>query len=789
MCTLCSFEITDALHIIEEKPFCCRGCSAVYHILQAKNELHLGINHPLLKEAHRFGLISNQELIYKIEEKESLEKESFSKLLGEIEGLFCPSCATLIQLALGGQKGIYKVVVDYPTDLVSITYDPFQISKETIINLIATLGYSYKTLEENEEKKNTLFTEFIVALISSLNVMMFTTPLLFPFAIDGDDHNQTFAIGALLLSLPALLYSAYPIYKRAYTQIKWGVIATETLATTAIFSASLLSFYQIVNDRYQVYFDTITVLVTFLLLGKWLERKAKMSSKLAFQRIFRAIPRKGRLVTEGIEKFIPLKEAKVGDLFLVLKGEKIPLDGIVEEGEGSVDESLMTGESTPLHKVINSPLIAGSILLEGKLYFRSTALEKSSLIYKIVELIEGEMEKKREINNPLEKIVSYIFPLVISISFFSIFINYFLVNTVEESLMAAISVLLIACPCAIGIAIPFVESTLIQKFSELGALVKNRAIFEKLTQVTDFVFDKTGTLTNGKYQLQTDFNKISDEHQSLLKGLTAHSLHPISKAIFNSISIEGTLFKITQEVIGRGVLGSYQETNYYLGSTSFAHEHGVYPNSLSNVHFFKENELIVSLFLGDTLRPDAQLLIHELQKDYALTILSGDHLPKVEEVAKTLNITNFYANQSPLEKQQIIQSLKKEGKTVVMVGDGINDAPSLSSSDIAISLVSATDISIHVSDLLLTKDQLTTIPKLISLAKKGKKIVNQNLFFAFFYNLALIPLAAMNSLTPLLATIAMVLSSLLIILNSKRVANQEESCQDLEPLKMGLEHV
>lgn len=772
-CSLCEEPLAKNGIFEKENLFCCHGCMAVYNILESQSQLHQKQDHPLLKQAIHYGLISNPDFITKIKSKETTGQSL--KWVIEVEGMWCPSCADLIRLVLGGEKGIDRCFVDYITDLASIQYHPEEISKEKIQKIIASLGYSGRELKDTQGKStvNRLNLRCAIAAFSALNVMMFTYPLYTTyFDYDAEGMKALLAWISLALTLPVLLYSAMPIFKRFWVQIKQGVLAMETLATLGIFSALILSFYEMARSTYHVYFDTITVLITFVLLGKIIESKAKFSSKEALLRLHHALPRKGRKVFPNGEcHFVPLKEINLQDAMAVYSGERIALDGIVIEGEGSCNESVLTGESIPIFKRKGDPVLSGTILETGSFKFQVTKEETTSTLHKILHLVEQEIGQKTAYTRAADKIVKWFTPLVLFIAFFSILGAAITGIPFLEALARGISVLLIACPCAIGIAAPLVESKMIHRFAEKGALVKNRSLLALLPKITHFVFDKTGTMTEGRFQVLQGLQELTEKEKSLVKGLATQSLHPIAKAITEALGKTPTApFQQIHEIAGRGMRGECEEGIYYLGSLRFAKEKGHAINEPSNpgttVYFFNETGVISTLVLDDVVREDALAMLNALQGKKIL--LSGDHEKPVQALAKILPFDSWHSECSPLEKQEYIRKLKEKSHFVAMMGDGINDAPALAKADVGISVVSATDISIQVSDLLLTSDRLLLLPKLIAIAKKGNQLIHQNLFWAFFYNVLGIGLAAFGLLTPLFASFAMIISSFMVLLNAKR---------------------
>jgi heavy metal translocating P-type ATPase len=779
LCSLCEEPILRNGIFENERVFCCHGCQAVHNILESQSQLHQKKDHPLLKQAVQYGLISNPSLIEKIRAQEASSCGQSLKWIGEIDGMWCPSCGDLIRLVLGGQRGVICCYVDYATDLAQVQYDPQKTSKEKIQKEIANLGFCCIEFQDHKDKRinDRLNLRWAIAAFFALNVMMFTYPLYTTyFDSDAEGMKALLAWISFALTLPVLLYSGVPIFKRCWVQIKQGVLAMETLAGLGIAAALLLSFYEMARASYHVYFDTITVLIAFLLLGKIIESKAKFSSKEALLRLHHALPRKGRKVfSETERRFIPLKDVQIGDLMAVYSGERVPLDGIIVEGEGSCNESVLTGEPVPIFKHKGDLVLSGALLETGSIQFQAVSQEKNSTLHRILDLALQEIGQKTPYVRAADHIVKWFTPCVLAIAFFAILGAALLGYPFLEAFARGIAVVLIACPCAIGIAAPLVESQIIHRFAEKGALVKNRALLALLPKITHFVFDKTGTITEGRFQVLQGLDILTEKEKQALKGLCKESTHPIAKALHEALpSIASAPFFKIREIAGRGMEGENGEGAYFLGSRRFIQEKGhpiLTPSEKgSTVYFFNDTKLLSTLLLGDTVRTSAKEMLEALNAKKIL--LSGDHTSAVAALARTLPFDEWHAEYSPLDKQEYVRQLKEKGFLVAMIGDGINDAPALAKADAGISVVSATDISIQVSDLFLTSDRLTLLPELIVIAKKGSRLIRQNLFWAFFYNVLGVGLAAFGLMTPLFASFAMIISSLIVLLNAKRLSNQ-----------------
>jgi heavy metal translocating P-type ATPase len=789
-CVLCQTPVAlKKSYRDQDNVFCCAGCQAVYQILFTKQALENYKTHPLFQQALKSGLIANPLLLEEVrlsQEMESTEEE-VQKLHLEIQDMWCPSCAMVIRLILLREKGIRKCAVDYATDLASIEYCPQLISSDRILRIIKKLGYSPSFLQDPRQEKvsRSLSLRFTIGAFFSVNIMMFAYPIYASYFYDDmEGYPELFGWLSLLGSIPVLTYSGWPIWRRFYTALRVGIWGMEALVFIGVLAATGLSIYELLQGSPYVYFDSMTVIIVFVLLGKIIESKAKFSAKDSLVKLMRALPRRGRKrFDNGEERFVSLKEIEPNEIIVVMNGEKIVLDGTVIEGEGACDESLMTGESLPTLKKMGSQVLAGTILQQGYLIIKVTATREETALYKIIEMVEQDIEHKSNYVRAADKVVKWFVPIVILLALFTA--GYCLLFSIQDgsqtvmqtAIIRAVSVLLISCPCAIGIAAPLAESYVLNAIAKLGAIVRNRGCLPFLGKETVFVFDKTGTITEGKFVVISGTENLTFEQKKCLKGLSARSIHPIATAINTSLLCPAANFNSIEEVIGMGMKGLIENVVFLLGSKDFLRAQGVLFESMDNkisesvqshVYFAMDGQCLTSISLGDRIRKDAINLLQSLGHVKTL-LVSGDSKETVEAVAKACQFDEWHFSCHPLQKRELVDTLRKNGEIVAVMGDGINDAPALTSAHIGIAVVSATDISIQVSDLLLTTDKLQTIITLREIAIKGRTIIKQNLFWAFFYNCIGIGLAMAGVLSPLFAAFAMIISSVVVLFNAQRV--------------------
>lgn len=765
LCELCATACSER--------FCCPGCRAVFTVLQAKDELKNYRQSAVFQQALRSGLISNSALLQQLQKE---EEQDLCKLYLHILDMWCPSCAEVIQWILLKTEGVTRCSVDYATDIAIIEFAPKKIGKEHVVKKIGDLGYQSSSLEEMAKVDSATSIRLIIATFCALNIMMFSYPIYTSFySSDPSGYTPLFVWLSMLFSLPVVTYCLWPFAKRALAAVKVGIYGMESLVTIAVLASFVYSLYQMWIGSIGVYFDAMAVIVSFVLAGKLIEAKAKFRAKESLLQLARYLPKRVRRIEGAKELFVPIKEVKKGDYIAVITGEKIPLEGVVVEGEAVVDESAMTGESLPVVKQRGSALLSGTILTQGKIIFEVTTTFAHSLLQQIVAMVERDLHRKEGDIRAADRIASYFVPMVVAIAFSTaLFVIWFgitdRVSVVETAFLRSIAVLLISCPCAIGIAAPLAESLLMRGLASKGAIVRNRGSLRFLGAESAVVFDKTGTITTGCFTVQSGL-ELPKRYLQIIKALSSQSIHPLALALLHAIDEAPAILKEVKEHAGRGMSGMWGEELYLLGSERLLEQYGIacdLPPSHSTVYFADARRCITAIVLQDRLRSSAYEAVKSCFPAKSF-LLSGDASSAVRSVATQCGFTDWRARFSPLEKREFIRQLREEGEIVMMVGDGINDAPALSSAHVGISVVSATDLSIQVSDILLTKENLTTLQEIGQLAVKTRHIISQNLLWAFSYNVVGIFLAIVGLLTPIYSAIIMILSSFIVVVNTMRI--------------------
>lgn len=646
--------------IDQDKSFCCKGCHTVYRILESQESKESFEKSPIFLQAQKYGIISNKELLKKTIFNETTE---IKKLLFEIEGMWCSTCKDLIEILLMQSKGIKSVFVDYTTDLCAIEYSPMVISKEIIFEKINSFGYKPHLLESessaNKGKKDiNLYLRLGVASFAGLNIMMLSYPIYEDYlGIKTFGFNYLFAQICLLLTLPIIFFSLVPILKKFWLGLKCLHFGMESLIVIGVASSFFLSIYELLKGSDQVYFDTLAMIVVFVLWGKAIESKAKRQTKDCVFQLHKQLPKKARVKdSEGKVIFKPLKEVAIGDLVIALTGEKIVLDGHVFEGEASVDESLLTGEACPNYKTKQSLLTAGSFVQSGFLVYRVLTKAEDTLIAKLTDLLKEDLLKKKSSIRLVDRISSLFVPVIVIVALVTSLLVYFS-SGFEAAFLRFLAILLISCPCALAISIPLVESLLVLNLSKMGILVRCRESLKKFCSVNCIIFDKTGTLTEGKFKVLSKI-ELDEVDERALKTLAMSSNHPISIALSEAISLDPLKCIDIEEVIGRGVKGTIFNNSYLMGSYLFLKELNILakePNCQEVVLFFVKNgKVIQTILLDDALRENIKNDLDLLQVKEKI-ILSGDSFNRVESTAKYLQLNTFKALFSPFEKENTLK--------------------------------------------------------------------------------------------------------------------------------------
>ena len=704
------------------------------------------------------------------------------KISVNIKGMTCASCVNRIEKALTKNEGITSASVNLATEKANILFDDSTLKTSKIVDIISNAGYEASleasSTKENDLKKEKRFIFFAVVLTLPLALPMFFE--LFGFHVMPSPWLQ------LILATPIQFIIGARFYKSAWDAIKAKTGNMELLVAIGTTAALGLSLYLLLHGHVNLYFEGSAVVITLVLLGKYFESRAKMQTTASIKALQALRPLTAKVIRHNSELEIFIEELKLSDLVVIRPGERIPVDGIIKKGKTQVDESLITGEGLPVDKDESDKVIGGSINGDGLIQVEVTALGLETVLARIIRMVEETQAAKAPIQRLVDKVSAYFVPTVLVIALITILTTAYILGNWETAIIHGVAVLVIACPCALGLATPTSIMVGTGVAAKAGILIKDAEALEITHSVTIIAFDKTGTLTEGKpalSQLYT-FGKSEIEILTLLATIQNGSEHPLAKAILNDASKKNiSLLQATstKALPGRGVEAEINNTKYVLASKrllsefnikdklvlSISHEREILGETVSFLVELPINKVIGIVTFKDTIKESAKSTIKKLKELGIKTImLTGDNQESANLVAKELGIDFVRAEILPQQKSEIIQELKGQGEIVAMVGDGINDAPALAAAHVGIAMSTGTDVAMQSAGITLMRGNPLLIPDAISISRKTYSKIKQNLFWAFIYNVIGIPLAAFGYLNPVVAGAAMAMSSVSVVTNS-----------------------
>lgn len=732
-----------------------------------------------------------------------------------VEGMTCASCVARVEKVVKKFDGVEDVTVNFATEKLSFEADDKEVDLNEIAKKIDEYGYKLKlenqsdddsSSVENQKKEedeadkhyNKLKNDFLFALILTFPVFVISMAFDFEWFINMWPLSvyQTQKL-LLIITTPIMFISAKRFFVVAWNNLKHFSAEMNTLVAIGTGSAFIYStfvtlFPELLPNRIDqhVYFETAAVIVTLILLGRLLESRAKKKTRNSIKELIGLKPKTAVIIKNGKEQEINISELSIDDIVLVKPGNKIPADGIIEDGHSTVDESMITGESIPIEKTKGSKVIGGTINKNGSFKFRVKAVNKNSVLGQIIKLVEDAQASKAPIQKLADKISAVFVPTVIFIAVLTFIIWYITEGSFADALIYFVAVLIIACPCALGLATP----TAIMVGTGLGAkngiLIKNSESLEILNKVNRIIFDKTGTLTEGKPKL-TEAIPINIEKDELLKivgSIEKKSEHPLSQAIIEYMddSLLDDKVETFKNHPGMGITAVYDNKTVLIGNERIMTEFSInisdikkeYKDILSSaktIIFVSINEEVKGiLVIEDPIKNDSKEAVKKLHEmGIKLSLATGDNKSSAEAIAKEVKIDEVFSEVLPKDKADIVSKYKLNDETVAMVGDGINDAPALTLAHVGIAIGTGTDVAIESASLTLMKGSIKDIYKAINLSKKTVSAIKQNLFWAFIYNVIGIPLAATGLLNPMFAALAMSLSSVSVVSNSLRLRNSK----------------
>lgn len=728
------------------------------------------------------------------------------KIILSIDGMTCSACSNGLEKYLNKQKGVIHASVNLVMANALVEYDDSILSQKEIEDFIKEAGFKSLGLfqESNIENKNkNEKAKFILFAILAILFMyismghMIGLPTIEIFNMHT--HPIRYTVILFLLTIAFLVYG-FDILKNGYKNFIHKTPNMDTLVSIGVISSVLYSLYSMYmvfqgNHTYveKLYFESASIVIFFIKLGRYIDRISKDKTKNAIQKLVKITPNHAVIKIDDIEKQVTLDEIQKGDIVVSKPGEKIAVDGEIIFGRAHLDESFITGESKKALKTIGQKVIAGSINYDGYLEYKAERIGKESTISEIVRLVIEATNTKAPIAKVADRVSGYFVPAVIAISIITFLVYLLLGYNLSTAINTFVSILVVACPCSLGLATPLAIVVSEGLCASHGILVKKSEILENAQKTNTIVFDKTGTLTYGSLKIAEIINYSNMEENKLLQlvgSIESKSTHPIGKAFTDYLkenNLEALSVENFKNISGYGITGILESQEFILGNSKILSKYDINNPYLEDesklakegnsiVYVVKEKEIISLIGVNDIVRENAKDVIAYLTKHKIDTImLTGDNQETAEKIAKDIGITKVMANVLPSEKANMIKKLKQENRYVMMCGDGINDSPALASSDIGISVNSGTDIAMDSSDVILTKNDLYSIIHLIHISKMTIRNIKQNLFWAFFYNSLMIPVAMGLlkpigiSINPMIASFAMVISSFTVILNALRL--------------------
>lgn len=751
---------------------------------------------------------------------EVAEKSENAKVTIPIGGMTCAACARRVEKAIGKLEGIEETSVNFATEKATVTYNPQTVRLSVIRGAIEKAGYEAlevdkaDAVDEDRARKQkeikTLWTKFIVSAIFSIPLfyiamapMITFVRLPFPAGIEPMRYPLIYALLELFLVIPVLAvgYRFYTVGFKALIQRSPNMDSLIAIGTSAAVIYSVYNTFQIASGHFMavdaLYYESAGVIITLILLGKSLEAVSKGRTSEAIKKLMGLTPKTAIIFVDGVEKEIPIDEVELGDVIIVKPGEKIPVDGTVISGNTSIDESMLTGESMPVDKKEGDPVYAASINTTGAFRFKAEKIGSETALAQIIKLVEDAQGSKAPIAQMADIVSGYFVPVVCAIALVSGVAWYFGTGgDLKFALTIFISVLVIACPCALGLATPTAIMVGTGKGAENGILIKGGEALETAHKITTIVFDKTGTITEGKPTV-TDVLTIEGISKDMLLQLTAsaekNSEHPLGQAIVLGAKDAGLELFATEQfeaLTGRGIQANIKGEDILAGNRKLMDESGISLAGMEEVSDRLAEEGKTPMYVAingtlagivavaDVVKESSRAAIESLHKmGMEVAMITGDNAKTAAAIAKQVGIDRVLSEVLPKDKSNEVKKLQNEGKKVAMVGDGINDAPALAQADIGIAIGSGTDVAMESADIVLMRSDLMDVPTAIHLSKQTIRNIKQNLFWAFGYNVIGIPIAAgllhllFNGplLNPIFAAAAMSLSSVSVLTNALRL--------------------
>ena len=791
-CTHCNLTFSEEMMIKEKQAekelfFCCKGCQGVYHLLNEEgldtfyDKLGDTTLHPATQKSddlEKFDLEGFQNKYIRSDEDGLFEISLI------IEGIHCSACVWLNEKVLHKTEGVLEASINYTNNKAKIVWDPEVVKLSHIIETIRSIGYNAypydpKLQEERAiSTRKTYYTRILVAVFGAMNIMWLAIA---HYAGYFSGIQQSFKdilnVAEFVLATPVLFYSGWIFFKGAYYGYKNNIVNMDTLVASGALSAYIYSIYAMLTQRGEVYFDSVVMIITFVLVGKYLEVLSKKHAVDTLDGIMGSTPTEVTLIQDGVKALVSVENVLVGDIIELKPGEKVVIDGILTQGQASFDESSLTGENEPVYKKEGDSILSASLCLDSLVHYRATKIASDSMLSTIVTLLEASVTKKPRIEQLANSISGYFSTTILLIALLTFAGWYIWGGNFEHALIVGISVIVIACPCALGLATPMATLVGISMAAKRGILFKEASFLETMAKSDILALDKTGTITEGKPSV-VHREYFEDFNPSLLYALVSTSNHPISKGIARYLEHEHEQLDLLPldaitSIEAKGMTADYQGQTLMGGNAQLLKAAGmsIETDSEHSLFYFSTDAKVLARFeLSDTIREGAKEAIQNIQDlGVEVMMLTGDHERSAQAVAAKVGITKVYAKLLPQDKAAHIEQFHQKGHIVVMVGDGINDAIALAGSDIAIAMGNGADVALSVSDVILLEETPASLYASYKLARRTYGAVKENLTFSLLYNVIAVPLAVLGFVNPLVAALSMSLSSLVVVGNSLRI--------------------
>ncbi len=795
-CTHCHLEFDESVMITEKEGeevhyFCCKGCQGIYHLLRSEGldtfYDKLGKNRleppkALQDDLHKFDLEGFRKKYIKE------RSDGLYEIFLIIEGIHCSACVWLNEKVLHQTPGIVEATINYSTHKAHVVWDPDTIKLSQIIEKIRAIGYNAypydpRVQEERAYKaRRDYYARLLVAIFATMNIMWIAVAQYTGmFTGMRQDVKTVLNVAEWVLATPTLFYSGWIFFRGAWYGLKNRFVNMDLLVATGALLAYLYSIWAMVTHKGEVYFDSVTMIITFVLAGKYLEVLSKKRAADTMDALSNALPTEVTVIQKDEKVLLPVEEVKPGDVIEIKPGEKVAIDGVVVAGEGSFDESSLTGESEPIYKRPGDAIISGSVAIDGVVRYEATKDYSSSMLTAMVALLEESLTKKPKIEQLANEISGWFSLTILSIAILTFIGWIWMTGDFERSLVVSISVIVIACPCALGLATPVATLVGLNLAAKKGILFKEAAYLETMAKADTLVLDKTGTITEGQPHV-VGYEAYGDFDANCLYSLVRSSTHPISRGIerylkehvdnLKEVPLEGV-----KQIQARGIQAVCRGHEIFGGNAKLMEERGIVVEDESKFSLFYyavDGKVAARFELRDLPKAGAKEAIEAIKKlGVDVMMLTGDNEKAAKRIAKEVGIDNVKAELFPEEKAAEIDKLHAEGRIVVMAGDGINDALALSKSDIAIAMGSGADVALEVSDVVLLDDRIASLKDAFKISRRTFKAVKQNLALSVLYNSITIPLAVAGYVIPLVAALSMSLSSLIVVGNSLRIRKME----------------